>query len=227
MVTKTLMYEVTAATLVESVMDNAIAIEVEARLALSAEEACLPQPRLLEMCSERLHAAVAPHASKVERVECVSVQVENANCDATRRAAASVQPAAVVHAVVALTKSESAFLDMDAVVASGSVLAIKQTAGKTFPSAQAENRARQGKVDTSPPESDTASGSGSTTLMVAAAAGAAAGVVMMAVFAWRVSKKCRAPTQPLTEVVSTSVVDAAGVSEKARIEGVLFDCETQ
>eukprot|EP00961_Rhodomonas_salina_P072571 975099-Rhodomonas_salina.1 len=53
----TLEYKVNAATLVESVLDNVVAIEVEARLALSADEACLPQADLLTMCSERLKAA--------------------------------------------------------------------------------------------------------------------------------------------------------------------------
>eukprot|EP00961_Rhodomonas_salina_P227444 3075111-Rhodomonas_salina.1 len=71
---RTLQYNVNAATLVESVMDDVVAIEVEARLALAAEEACMLLASLREMCSERLRAAVAPHASKVERVECVSVQ---------------------------------------------------------------------------------------------------------------------------------------------------------
>eukprot|EP00961_Rhodomonas_salina_P063828 858036-Rhodomonas_salina.1 len=93
---RTLEYNVTAATLVESVMDNVIAIEVEARLALSADEACMPLASLREICSERLRAAVAPHASKIERVECVSVQVENANCDGARRS--SSDPEAVIDA---------------------------------------------------------------------------------------------------------------------------------
>eukprot|EP00961_Rhodomonas_salina_P054069 726016-Rhodomonas_salina.1 len=71
---RTLEYNVNAATLVESVMGDVVAIEVEARLTLSAEEACMPLASLREICSERLRAAVEQHASKVERVECVSVQ---------------------------------------------------------------------------------------------------------------------------------------------------------
>eukprot|EP00961_Rhodomonas_salina_P266226 3598987-Rhodomonas_salina.1 len=118
MVSKTVQYDVTAATLVESVLDDAVAIEVQARLALSNKEACLPLQQLRAVCAELLAAAVAPHASKVEAVQCVSVALENANCDSTRRAASA--PVAVVNAVIALRKSAAAFLDMDAVVASGS-----------------------------------------------------------------------------------------------------------
>eukprot|EP00961_Rhodomonas_salina_P114452 1540215-Rhodomonas_salina.1 len=65
---RTLEYTVNAATLVESVMHDVVAIEVEALLALSGEEACMPLASLREICAERLEAAVEPHASSVERV---------------------------------------------------------------------------------------------------------------------------------------------------------------
>jgi len=222
---RTLEYNVNAATLVESVMGDVIAIEVEARLALSAEEACLPLASLRQVCSERLLAAVAPHASKVARVECVALQVQDANCDAARRAASV--PVAVVDAVVALAESADAYLDMDAVVASGSVLGIKQTAGKALPSAQPEGKTADanGKVDRDSAASASQSGSSSHTMMIGASAGAAAGVVLLAFVAWRASKQCRSPAEPLTEVVSTvstGVVAQDGVSEKDRIESLLF-----
>eukprot|EP00961_Rhodomonas_salina_P129464 1743854-Rhodomonas_salina.1 len=179
-------------------MGDVIAIEVEAQLALSAEEACLSLASLRELCSERLRGAVEPHASQVERVECVSVQVHNANCDGARRAASA--PVAVVDAVIALAESDAAFLDMDAVVASGSVLAMRQTAGKTFTSA--ETPIPDGEVEAG---SDTGSGSGSNSnLVIGAAAGAAAGVLLLATVAWR-ARRCGAPAPALTEVVSVPV----------------------
>jgi len=224
MLSKTLKYDVTAATLVQSAMGNVVALEVQAELALSAEEACESKARLLEICSARIMAAVVPHASKVERVECVSVQVENANCDGSRRTATA--PLAVVDAVVALAESPDAFLDMEAVVASGSVLAMTQTAGKPFPSAQA--RTPDNNVE-GPPAAASQSGSNSNTVMVGAAAGAAVGVVLVALGAWKAAKQCRAPAEPVSEVVSMVPTGVAqdGSAEKARIEGLLFDCERQ
>eukprot|EP00961_Rhodomonas_salina_P296134 3936079-Rhodomonas_salina.1 len=162
-VVRTLEYNVDAATLVASVMGNVIAIEVEARLALSAGEACLPLASLRELCSARLAAAVAPHASEVERVECVAVQVENANCDGKRRAAAA--PVAVVDAVIALAKSQAAFLDIDAVVASGSVLAMTQTAGKTIPSSEGEGASKVEGGDKAS-DSNSNSDSGSSAVII-------------------------------------------------------------
>lgn len=135
-------YSVTAATLMESIMDNVIAIEVEARLALSPEEACLPLASLRRICSTRLRAAVEPFASKVERVACVSVQMREQD-------PAASTSVAVIDAVVALAESSDAFLCIDAVVASGSVLGMELSAGKTFPSAQRR---------TPNPESSAASG---------------------------------------------------------------------
>eukprot|EP00961_Rhodomonas_salina_P215742 2914496-Rhodomonas_salina.1 len=210
---RTLEYNVNAASLMESVMDKVIAIEVEARLALSDEEACLPLASLREVCSTRLEAAVAPHASKVERVECVSVHVNNADCDGrARRAAAASAPVAVVDAVIALAEAEDAFLDMDAVVASGSVLAIKQASGATkFPSAQGQ---------TVYPDTDEASGSGISSMLIGAGGWAVAGVMLVVCGAWKASKRCRAPPEPLQEVVSTSVVRSA--SDKDRIEDIIF-----
>jgi len=230
MVTKTLKYEVSAATLVGSVLDDVVVIEVEARLAVTADLACLPPASLREHCSKDLAAAVAPHASKIERVECVSVEVEHASCDSdgTRRAALAAR-VAVVGAVVALAESADAFIDMDAIVASGSVLAITQTAGKTLPSAtgqtpdgQAENTARDSPTS--------AAGSSSSAMVIGAAAGASAGVVVVAFVAWRAMKQCRAPAHPLSDVVAvapTGVVAQDGAAEKARIESMLFDCERQ
>jgi len=216
---RTLQYNVQAATLIERAMDNVIAIEVEARLAVSAEEACLPLANLRELCSKRLGAAVGPHASEIERVECVSVQVENANCDGTRRTAAA--PVAIVDAVIALSESPKAFLDIDAVVASGSVLGMKQTAGKTFGAARDETPSDQTEAPGSP--GDDTEASSSNTMMIGAAAGAAAGVVLLALVAWHASKKCRAPTAPLTEVVASGVVDQSpGHMDKVSIEGLLF-----
>jgi len=231
MVAKTLKYEVTAGSLVESVMDDVIAIEVEARLALSDEEACIPLASLREICSGRLGAAVEPHASKVERAVCVAVHVENANCDGTRRAASA--PVAVVEAVLALVESADAFLDIDAVVASGSLLSMKQTNGKAVPSAKGKANSPSNKVEGTPAASAKQAGSSSNTLMVGAAAGAAAGVVLVAFVSWRASKRWRGPTEPLTEVVSTvptvptGVVAHDGAAEKARIEGLLFGYQTQ
>eukprot|EP00961_Rhodomonas_salina_P045920 616559-Rhodomonas_salina.1 len=179
----------------------------------------MPPASLRGICSERLRAAVEQHASKVERVECVSVQVENANCDGTRRADAA--PVALVDAVITLAKSESAFLDMDSVVASGSVLAMKKTAGET---PTPEDNVKGGEKAS---DKDSSSGSGSNTIVIGAAAGAAVCVVLVAFGAWKASKKCNAPTEPLTEVVSTGVVEPEPVSEKARIENLLFQDQRQ
>ena len=181
----------------------------------------MPLASLREICSARLRAAVAPHASMVERVECVSVRVEKANCDGSRRAAAA--PVAVVDAVIALAQSADAFLDMDAVVASGSVLAMKQTAGTTLAAAPGDTPTPAGNVEATPAGSEEASGSGSSSMIIGAAAGAAAGVVLMAFGAWKASTRCKAPAEPLSEVVSVKARGVAEpVSEKARIEDLLF-----
>mmetsp|Transcript_22578 Transcript_22578/g.53531 ORF Transcript_22578/g.53531 Transcript_22578/m.53531 type:complete len:126 (+) Transcript_22578:1097-1474(+) len=68
--------------------------------------------------------------------------------------------------------------------------------------------------------SGSGSGSGSNTVIIGAAAGAAAGVVLVAFGAWKASKKCNAPTEPLTEVVSAGVLEQG--SAKDRIESLLF-----
>eukprot|EP00961_Rhodomonas_salina_P117678 1583775-Rhodomonas_salina.1 len=220
MVTKTLKYEVTAATLVKSVMEDVIAIEVEELLALSAEEACQPLASLLELCLEHIKAAVVQHASKVECVECVLVQVENTNlnCEGTRRAES--EPVAVFNAVVALAKSEAAFLNVDAVVASGSVLAMTHSHGTvtTFPLAEGQVEEGSGKAS-----SGSEGGSWSSTAIIGAAAGAAAGVVVVAFGEWKVSQQCKAQPEPLSEIISTSVV--APASEKERIKNLLFDLQ--
>eukprot|EP00961_Rhodomonas_salina_P104069 1400828-Rhodomonas_salina.1 len=127
---RTLEYNVRAAEVVERIMGNVIAIEVEARLSVSAEEACLPQDRLRELCAERLQSALAPHASTISTVQCVSVRVENANCDDESARRAGSEPVLVVDAVIALEAGPNAFLDMDAAVSAGGVLDIKQTAGQ-------------------------------------------------------------------------------------------------
>eukprot|EP00961_Rhodomonas_salina_P291576 3932121-Rhodomonas_salina.1 len=214
---RTLQYNVQAATLIERAMDNVIAIEVEARLAVSAEEACLPLARLREICSARLTAALAPHASKVEAVQCVAVTVENANCDGTRRSAAA--PVMVVDAVIVLAQSADAFLDIDAVVASGSVLGMKQT----FPVVEGTTPA---------PDAGDEPGSGSNSVAIGAAAGAAGVVLLIGLVGWRAWTQCRAsrrasdsaPTGPLTEVVSTVVEP---VSMKLRLESLLFEGQRQ
>eukprot|EP00961_Rhodomonas_salina_P121935 1641989-Rhodomonas_salina.1 len=89
---------------------------------------------LREICAERLEQAVAPYASRVAAVQCVSVHVDNATefCDGARRAAAD-PVVAVVDAGIALEETPDAFLDMDAVLAASGVLAMKQTAGRAFP----------------------------------------------------------------------------------------------
>eukprot|EP00961_Rhodomonas_salina_P015739 211387-Rhodomonas_salina.1 len=104
---------------------------------------------------------------------------------------------------------------MDAVVASGSVLGMKQTAGKTFPSTK-------GTAATGSPEPalDAASASGSNGMIIGAAAGAAAGVMVVALGAWKASTKCRAQQEPLMEVVSAGMV--AGPVDKVAIEELLF-----
>eukprot|EP00961_Rhodomonas_salina_P064280 864280-Rhodomonas_salina.1 len=200
-------------------MDDVIAIEVEARLSLSAEEACLPLTSLRELCSERLEAAFEQHASKVERVECVSVTVENANCGGTRRSAAA--PVAVVDAVIALADTPDAFVDLEAVVASGRVLAMKQTAGnKVRPSSNTTPAAGQVEAPGASGEDDNNVASSNTTV-IGAAAGAAAGVVLLALVAWLASTKCRAPADPL--MVSAGVVaQGPGLMDKVAIEGLLF-----
>eukprot|EP00961_Rhodomonas_salina_P088553 1190989-Rhodomonas_salina.1 len=113
---------------------------------------------------------------------------------------------------------------MDAVVASGSVLGMKQAAGKSFPSAHGEPASSEGEGAGKPAELDKATDSGSKTAIIGAAAGAAAGVVLVAFGAWKAASKCGSPAdEPLTEVLAVSAGVVEPVNEKERIEQLLFD----
>jgi len=231
---KTIQYQVSAGDLVEKMLDNVVAVEVEATLPLSAEEACFSPKQLLAMCADRLEAAVKDHASSVENVQCLSVRVENANCGGARRATSD--PYAVVAAVVALEDTADAFLDMPAVVASGAVLSMKQTAGRPMDadgkikepteSGMGDDKKIGGNDDKDTSEKD--SGSSNDITMIAGAAGAAAGVVILALVVYTVVKKRRGGAHaPLTEVVSTGVPMPrnGGSVDKSNIESILFAVE--
>eukprot|EP00961_Rhodomonas_salina_P005651 76669-Rhodomonas_salina.1 len=206
-------YNVSPSSIVESILNDAVAIEVQARMAFEPLEICLPKDRLKEVCGSRLHAAVSPHASKVLEVHCISVDVDQTSCESERRLGKN-DAVGVVEALLILKDTPSVFIYMQAVVdGDKGILEMKSSDGSVhvFSGSSEKDQLprgvnKNGDVD---PDSRTLN----TTLAILVAVGAALTVVTAICAAWKTYSKCTTSMiKPVPEEVKVV----------ARIDLVLF-----
>lgn len=223
-------YEVEAASLMESVLEDAIALPVQASMSLAPEDACLPTSRLKMVLKGHLEAVLATHTSDLRSVHVVSARVENADCDSegeTRRVAQGSGAVVEVDAVVVLADTPSAFLDIKGAVASDSQL-LSMTQKEQMPAQRQPSNPPQPDSTSKPDSTSNPGPTGSSNItrhVVTALIGTVAGAALLGGVSWilRLRRRTGEGSATVAMTPRPSGPNCGGARiDQDRIESMLF-----